>query len=92
MRFHYDARKSERLRANPRRGIGFEEAQEIFSHPYYLDQRSDIPEQCRAIGWVGRRLYSLIFELREDRDGEYYHLVTLWKATPQERRLYEENP
>jgi uncharacterized DUF497 family protein len=38
MRFHFDPRKSRRLRQNPRRGIGFEEAQEIFSHPYYLDQ------------------------------------------------------
>jgi hypothetical protein len=27
------------LRANPKRGIGFEEAQVVFSHPYYLDQR-----------------------------------------------------
>ena len=89
MRFHFDARKSQRLRANPKRGIGFEEAQEIFSHPYYLDQRSDVPEQYRAIGWVEERLYSVIFEVREDREGEYYHLVTLWKATPEEQRLYE---
>lgn len=91
MRFHFDARKSKRLRANPHRGIGFEEAQEIFSHPYYLDQRSDVPEQYRAIGWVGERLYSVIFEVREDREGEYCHLVTLWKATQEERQLYEEN-
>ena len=79
--------KSKRLRSNPKRGIGFEEAQEIFEHPYYLDQRSDIPEQYRAIGWVRERLYALIFEMREDRDGEYYHLVTLWKATKQEQNF-----
>ena len=91
MRFHFDPRKSRRLRANPSRGIGFEEAQEIFTQPYYLDQRSDVPEQYRAIGWVGDRLYSVIFEVREDRDGEYFHLVTLWKATRQEQKLYEEN-
>jgi hypothetical protein len=48
----FDAQKSKRLRANPKRGIGFEEAQEIFEQPYYLDQRSDMPEQYRAIGWV----------------------------------------
>ena len=83
--------KSKRLRANPQRGIGFEEAQAIFSHPYYLDQRSDLPEQYRAIGWVGERLYSLIFEVREDKEGEYYQLVTLWKATRQEQQLYEEH-
>jgi uncharacterized DUF497 family protein len=90
MRFHFDVRKSKRLRANPKRGIGFEEAQEIFTHPYYLDQRSDLPQQYRAIGWVAGQLYSLIFEVREDRQGEYYRLVTLWKATQQEQNLYEE--
>jgi uncharacterized DUF497 family protein len=91
MRFRFDERKSSRLRANPKRGIGFEEVQEVFSHPYYLDQRSDLPEQYRAIGWVSAQLYAVIFEVREDEDGEFYHLVTLWKATPQERRLYEQN-
>jgi uncharacterized DUF497 family protein len=91
MRFHFDQRKSARLRAKSERGIGFEEAQEIFSHPYYLDQRSDMPEQYRAIGWVGAKLYALIFEVREDKQGEYYHLVTLWKATKQEQQLYEEH-
>jgi uncharacterized DUF497 family protein len=79
MRFLFDERKSARLRANPKRGIGFEEAQEIFSHPYYLDQRSDLLEQYRAIGWVGQQLYAVIFEVREDEEGEHYHLVTLWK-------------
>jgi uncharacterized DUF497 family protein len=91
MRFEFDVRKSERLRANPKRGIGFEEAREIFCRPYYLDSRSDWPEQYRAIGWVGERLYSVIFEVREDDEGEYYHLVTLWKATRQEQQLYEEH-
>jgi uncharacterized DUF497 family protein len=91
MRFDFDERKSRRLRANPKRGIGFEEALEIFSRPYYINQRSDVPERYRAIGWVGDRLYSLIFEIREDQAGESYHLVTLWKATTQERQLYEEH-
>lgn len=91
MRFDFDAQKSKRLRANPKRGIGFEEAQEIFEQPYYLDQRSDMPEQYRAIGWVRQKLYAVIFEIREDEDGEYYHLVTLWKATTEEQQLYEEH-
>jgi len=79
------------LRKNPKRGIGFEEAKEIWAHPYYEDCRSDDPEQYRAIGWVNGKLYSVIFEIREDRKGEYIHLVTLWISTPQERKLYEEN-
>jgi uncharacterized DUF497 family protein len=91
MRFDFDRRKSARLKAIPKRAIGFEEAQEIFSRPYYLDQRSDLPEQFRAIGWVGERLYAVIFEVREDKEGEFYHLVTLWKATKEEEELYEEH-
>lgn len=50
-----------------------------------------MPEQYRAVGWVGQRLYTLIFEVREDEEGEFYHLVTLWKATREERKLYEEH-
>jgi hypothetical protein len=47
------------------------------------------PEQHRAIGWAKGRLYTLIFEVREDRFGEYYHLVTLWRATREEKQLYD---
>jgi uncharacterized DUF497 family protein len=91
MRFDFDPQKSQRLKANPRRGIGFEEAQEIFARPYYLDHRSDVPEQYCAIGWVGERLFSVVFESREDEEGEFYHLVTLWKSTREEEELYAEN-
>jgi len=91
VRFKFDKKKSAALRGNPNRGVGFEEAQEIFTHPYYLDQRSDRPQQYRAVGWASGRLYSVILEIREDKGGEYYHLVTLWKATAEEQMLYEEN-
>ena len=91
MRFSFDLRKSKRLKANKKRGIGFEEAQELFYRRYWLDQRSDVPEQYLAVGWVGERLYSVIFEVREDAQGEILHLVTPWKSTKEEIRLYEEN-
>jgi uncharacterized DUF497 family protein len=91
MRFKFDKSKSEHIRKNPNRKIGFEEAQEIWDHPFYEDLRADDPEQYRAIGWVKGKLYSVIYEIREDEEGEYYHLVTLWKSTSQEEKLYEEN-
>jgi uncharacterized DUF497 family protein len=91
MRCSFDPRKSRRLRSNPRRGIGFEEVQELFSRPYWLDRRADAEEQFLAVGWVGGRLYSVIFEVREDKEGEILHLVTLWKSTKEEVRLYEEH-
>jgi uncharacterized DUF497 family protein len=90
-RFDFDPRKSQLLRNNPRRGIGFEEAKEIFARPYYLDRSSDFPEQYRAVGWVGDRLFSLTFEVRVDDEGEIYHLVTLWKSTRKEEELYAKN-
>ena len=90
MRFKFDSRKSKKLKADPRRRIGFDEVQEIWSHPYYVDCRSDDPEQFRAIGWVKGELVSVIYEVREDDQGVYYHLVTLWKSTKQEEKLYEE--
>ena len=55
-----------------------------------LDKRSDVPEQYRAVGWVGSRLYSVL-EVRKDEEGEIFHLITLWKSTTAEVRLYEEN-
>lgn len=90
-RFKYDKAKSILLRNNPRRGIGFEEVLEIWTRPYYQDFRNDDPEQFRAIGWVNGKLYSVIFEVREDKEGEYFHLVTLWKSTKEELLLYEKN-
>ena len=63
----------------------------LFSQPYWLDQRSDVAEQFLAVGCAGDRLYSVIFEVREDEEGEVWHLVTLWKSTKEEIRLYEEN-
>lgn len=91
MRFNFDPKKSALLRKNPKRAIGFEEVQEVWTRPYYLDTRSELPQQYRAIGWVGGQLYSVIFEVREDKEGEYHHLITLWKATKEEERLYDEN-
>ena len=91
LRLQFDAKKSAERRANPKRGIEFEETGTLWEHPYYLDQRNDAPEQFRAIGWVESTLYSVIFEVRNDEDGEFFHLVTLWKATREERDLHEEN-
>jgi hypothetical protein len=52
MRFSFAPQKSKRPTANPRRGIGFEEVRELFSLAYWLDRRTDVPEQYLAIGWV----------------------------------------
>lgn len=91
MKFKFDPKKSELLRNNPKRDIEFEEIQEVWDHPYYEDKGSDDQDQFRVIGWVKGKLYSVIYEVREDDQGEYFHLVTLWESTSPEAKLYEEN-
>jgi uncharacterized DUF497 family protein len=88
MRFRFDAAKSREVKN--KHGLSLEEASEIFDQAYLVDRKSDNPEQFRAIGWSGGRLCSVIFEIRKDRDGEYYHLITAWKATKQEEKAYAE--
>ena len=89
MRFDFDPSKSEDVKRM--HGISLTEAQEIFDQVYVMDQKSDNPEQFRAIGWCRGRLCSVIFEIRHDIEGQYYHLVTAWKATKEEQLSYVEN-
>jgi len=91
MRFKFDKEKSQQLRNDPRRKIGFEEARELFDRVFIEDQHIAYPHQWRATGWVRGELYTIVYEERIDKDGEYCHLVTLWKATKKERLIYEEN-
>lgn len=89
MRCLSDRQKSQEVRR--KHGVRLEDMPEIFDQAYLVDRRSDDPEQFRAIGWSRGRLCSVIFEIRRDFDGEYYHLVTAWKATKQEQQSYAEN-
>jgi uncharacterized DUF497 family protein len=82
MRFEFDREKSRETKR--KHGLSLREAQEIFNQTYIVDQKNDCPEQFRAVGWCGERLCSVIFEIRRDSEGEYYHLVTAWKATHEE--------
>jgi uncharacterized DUF497 family protein len=88
MRFRFDEEKNRRVKE--KHGVSLEEAQEIFDQAHLVDRKSDDPEQFRAIGWSGGRLCSVIFEIRRDRSGEYYHLITAWEATRQEEEAYAE--
>jgi uncharacterized DUF497 family protein len=89
MRFDFDPEKSRDVKR--KHGVSLREAQEIFDQVYIVDQKNDDPEQLRAIGWSQGRLCSVIFEIRHDSEGEYYHLVTAWSATKQEEQIYAEN-
>lgn len=89
MRFDFDREKSKEVKR--KHGVSLEEAQEIFNQAYLVDQKSDDPEQHRAIGWCRGRLCSVIFEIRQDSKGEYHRLITAWKATYEEEQSYAQN-
>jgi uncharacterized DUF497 family protein len=89
MRFEFDRDKSRDVKR--KHGVSLVEAQNIFDQVYLVDQKSDDPEQFRAIGWCRGRLCSVVFEVRHDSEGEYYHLVTAWNATKEEEQSYAEN-
>jgi uncharacterized DUF497 family protein len=86
MRFQFDPAKNREV--HRKHGVSLEEAQEIFDQVYLVDRKNENPEQFRAIGWSRARLCSVIFEIRRDSRGEYYRLVTAWKATKQEEQAY----
>ena len=89
MRLKFDESKSRAVKQ--KHGVSLGEAQEIFDQVHMIDQKNDDPEQFRAIGWCNGRLCSVIFEIRRDAEGEYYHLVTAWKSTQEEEQNYAEN-
>ena len=89
MRFEFDLEKSRDVKR--KHGVSLKEAQEIFDQAYLVDQKNEDPEQFRAIGWCQGRLCSVIFEMRLDSEGDYYRLITAWKATKEEEQCYAEN-
>jgi uncharacterized DUF497 family protein len=89
LRFQYDRGKSRLVKQ--KHGLSLKEAQAIFDQAYLVDKKNDDREQFRAIGWCGGRLCSVIFEIRRDEEGEYYRLITAWKATIEEEQSYAEN-
>jgi uncharacterized DUF497 family protein len=89
MRFEFAPSKSRAVKQ--KHGVSLKEAQKIFDQAYLVDQKNDDPQQFRAIGWCRGRLCSVIFEIRRDAGGEYYHLFTAWKATKEEQQSYAEN-
>ena len=88
-RFQYDQEKSRAVKQ--KHGLSLKDARAVFDQVYIIDEKNDDPKQFRAIGWCGGRLCSVIFEIRHDSGGEYYHLITAWKATQEEEQNYAEN-
>jgi uncharacterized DUF497 family protein len=72
------------------RNIDFADVENLLLLPYIEDQRSEVPEQYRIIGFAGDLITTFIVEYRNDSIGEFIWVITAWKSTQQERRSYEQ--
>ena len=88
MRVRWDEAKRQRVLAE--RNIDFRQLNDLLLTPYLEDQRSDLPEQYRIIGFADITLTTFIVEYRVDEVGEYIWIVTAWRSTKQERQNYEQ--
>jgi uncharacterized DUF497 family protein len=87
MRIDWDDDKSDKLKRE--RGLSFEEVSVVIEGPHPIVRKTDDPEQYLAIGFAKDKLVTVIHEFREDVHGEYIWLVTYWKATKAEVKIYE---
>lgn len=88
MRVRWDEVKRRRVLAE--RNIDFRQLNDLLYTPYLEDQRSELPEQYRIIGFADGTLTTFIVEYRVDEVGEYIWIVTAWRSTQQERQNYEQ--
>ncbi|MGV0025490.1 hypothetical protein [Phormidesmis priestleyi] len=88
MRVRWDEAKRQRVLAE--RDIDVNHLNDLLYTPYLEDQRSELPEQYRIIGFADGKLTTFIVEYRDDEVGEYIWAVTAWRSTKQERRSYEQ--
>ena len=90
VRFEWDEAKG---RANiGKHGVGFDEASKVFSDPYVIireDRLVEGEQRLHAVGYVNRVLL-VVHTVREEGLDAIIRIVSARKATPAERKLYEE--
>ena len=92
MRFEWDERKNRQNRRKHQ--FSFELATEVFADPFCLtitDQILDGEERCWTVGRVeGLALLVVVHTIRHEHGEEVIRIISARKATPRERRFYEE--
>ncbi|WP_245525123.1 BrnT family toxin [Mesorhizobium sp. M8A.F.Ca.ET.165.01.1.1] len=92
MRFEWDLEKARRNLA--KHGVAFDLAQKVFDDPLHLivpDRFEDGEQRWHAIGMVKTVVVLLVVHTYPDREAEErVRIVGARKATPHERRRYEQ--
>ena len=64
--------------------------EDLLYQPYVEDRSLSYTEQYRVIGFARGRLATFIVEYRQDILGEFIWVVTAWRSTLQEQKVYEQ--
>ncbi|RWC72778.1 BrnT family toxin [bacterium M00.F.Ca.ET.141.01.1.1] len=92
LRFEWDLEKARRNLA--KHGVAFDLAQKVFDDPLHLivpDRFEDGEQRRHAIGMVKTVVVLLVVHTYPDREAEErVRIVRARKATPHERRRYEQ--
>ncbi|MER8883842.1 BrnT family toxin [Mesorhizobium sp. M0074] len=92
MRFEWDPEKAKRNRA--KHGVAFDLAEDVFKDPLHLivpDRFEDGEQRWHAIGMIQGLVVLLVVHTYPDlEDEERIRIVGARKATPHERRRYEQ--
>lgn len=82
-----------KARANlEKHGVAFETALQVFEDPSQLTELDPYPdeERWRTIGQPFPELPMLLFVVHTEDDGEGGRIISARRATPHERRAYED--
>ena len=92
MRFEWDEKKSRLNRK--KHGVSFEIAAEVFADPFCLtipDRTAQGEERFWTIGRLENLVILVVVHTTRDEEGEEVtRIISARKATPRERRFYEE--
>jgi len=93
MRFEWDEEKNRRNRVKHK--ISFEIAREVFEDPWAISVRERVvegEERWQTIGAISEGdLLFVAHTQRDERGEEVIRIISARKATPRERRVYEES-
>jgi uncharacterized DUF497 family protein len=88
MRIQWDEDKRQKILAE--RKLDFADLEDLLYQPYVEDRSLSYTEQYRVIGFARGRLATFIVEYRQDILGEFIWVVTAWRSTLQEQKVYEQ--
>ena len=71
-----------------KRGYSFRHVTTVLENEIGGGILCDIPEQFLSIGFLNNKMISIVYEVREDDEGQFTWIITYWKTTKEEIKRY----